>query len=512
MRKLGLSGSYTTISLGANLTAYTDSGLSPSSQYLYKVHAYNSVGSSADSAEISVTTPAAPKPPAAPSNLTGSALSSTQIRVQWTDNSTDEAGFRLLRKLGLSGSYTTISLGANLTAYTDSGLSPSSQYFYKVHAYNSVGNSADSAEISVTTPANAPSTGTTGAFLTTDSSTAGSWNGVYGSEGFSIAAYANTLPPSLSVHLARGQMWTWQYSTPQLAALERPESATERIASCWYSSDFVQLNIQTTDRNSHRLAVYCLDYDRSGRQQTLELVNADTGAIIDSRVISNFGAGIWVIYSVSGNLIVRAQRVTGPNAVISGLFFDPSGATPIPPEPEPTPTNTTRTASIRFLGANTATGGTWKGVFGREGFQLAGESAKLPSYAGGVTFAGKTDHVWNWSTTDTAALQKSSAADRLAACWYASSSFDVRVNPTDTQTHKVSFYCLDWDMANRTQKVEALDSETGALLHSTTVSGFQKGTYLSYDFKGSVIFRFTRTGPYNAVVSGLFFDASSSPL
>jgi hypothetical protein len=129
-----------------------------------------------------------------------------------------------------------------------------------------------------------------------------------------------------------------------------------------------------------------------------------------------------------------------------------------------------------------------------------------------VNISGKTDHVWNWSTTDAAALQKSSAADRIASCWYSGSSFDVRVNVTDGQTHKVSFYALDWDMANRAQRVDVLDATTGAVLHTTSVSGFQRGAYMNYDVKGSVIFRFTRTAGPNAVISGLFFDAPSAAL
>jgi hypothetical protein len=76
----------------------------------------------------------------------------------------------------------------------------------------------------------------------------------------------------------------------------------------------------------------------------------------------------------------------------------------------------------------------------------------------------------------------------------------------------VSFYALDWDNANRAQRIEVLDSTTGAVLHSTNLTGFQNGAYLAYDVKGSVTFRFTRTAGPNAVLSALFFDDATSPL
>ena len=83
---------------------------------------------------------------------------------------------------------------------------------------------------------------------------------------------------------------------------------------------------------------------------------------------------------------------------------------------------------------------------------------------------------------------------------------------TDGQTHKVSFYALDWDALSRAERIDVLDGTTGALLHSQNVTGFQDGKYLSYDVKGNVVFRFVRTGASNSVVSGVFFDAPSAVL
>lgn len=95
--------------------------------------------------------------PAAPSALTSGGTTSTSTNLTWSDNSANESGFKIERKLG-SGSYSVIaSPGANTTSYAATGLAPASTYTFRVTATNVIGDSAPSNEVVVTTLFGIPS-------------------------------------------------------------------------------------------------------------------------------------------------------------------------------------------------------------------------------------------------------------------------------------------------------------------------------------------------------------------
>ncbi|WP_185154117.1 alginate lyase family protein [Fulvivirga sp. M361] len=101
-----------------------------------------------------------PTIPSAPSGLSAMAASSTTINLTWTDNANNEDGFRIERQSG--GSFTEIAtVGANVTNYSNTGLTASTTYTYRVRAYNTDGNSGFSNESSATTQGGG---GTSGAF------------------------------------------------------------------------------------------------------------------------------------------------------------------------------------------------------------------------------------------------------------------------------------------------------------------------------------------------------------
>ena len=90
-------------------------------------------------------------PPLPPSNLVASVVSAAQINLSWADNSNFEDGYKVERWNGSSWAQINV-VGANMTAYADTtGLAPATTYYYRVRAYNSVGDSSYSNESSATT-------------------------------------------------------------------------------------------------------------------------------------------------------------------------------------------------------------------------------------------------------------------------------------------------------------------------------------------------------------------------
>ncbi|MFH1145438.1 MAG: carboxypeptidase regulatory-like domain-containing protein [bacterium] len=108
--------------------------------------------------------------PSTPSGLAGSAASSSQITLSWTQVS-GATSYDLYRSTSSNGTFSrvgtepTVSSGST-TSYTDSSLSASTAYYYKITAINSNGESAASSAVSATTSATVVTGGGGGAFIT----------------------------------------------------------------------------------------------------------------------------------------------------------------------------------------------------------------------------------------------------------------------------------------------------------------------------------------------------------
>lgn len=150
---------------------YYDESIATPDEYWYRIASYNISGNSAfalrvggvSATERAVST--TNTAPIAPSALTGTAKSYTQIDLVWTDNSNNETGFKIERSTsGTTGPWTLLkailtddpayrtSTNAITCTYTDAGLQPTTAYAYQVKSYNiGMGDSAASNAISVTT-------------------------------------------------------------------------------------------------------------------------------------------------------------------------------------------------------------------------------------------------------------------------------------------------------------------------------------------------------------------------
>jgi hypothetical protein len=144
-RKLGLCDSINQWSQiakkEANITTHTNTGLTPNTTYSYQVRAYNADGDSAYSNCASVKT-ALSGTPKATTNLHATSVATNQIKLIWTDNSTNETSFKIYRKTGSDSRDLLVTKEANIVSHTDTGATENTfttTYSYYIQACNSSG-------------------------------------------------------------------------------------------------------------------------------------------------------------------------------------------------------------------------------------------------------------------------------------------------------------------------------------------------------------------------------------
>jgi chitodextrinase len=156
-------------------TTYSDTGLSASTSYRYRVRARDAVPNySGYSSTASATTQAGADTvaPSAPAGLTATPASSTQINLSWTA-STDNVsvtGYLVERCAGASCTTFAQIATPTTTAYSDTGLSASTSYSYRVRARDAVPNYSGYSNTASATTQNPP-TAPTGLSVTAASAT-----------------------------------------------------------------------------------------------------------------------------------------------------------------------------------------------------------------------------------------------------------------------------------------------------------------------------------------------------
>ena len=144
---------------------------------------------------------------------------------------------------------------------------------------------------------------------------------MYGSDGFDIVNDV-LAPPSYATVTPSGQNnYTWVASTTDVRALQKGSAqATDRIAACWYGSQFT-IDVNLTDGQTHAVSLYALDWDSTGRAERIDVIDPSTSNVLDTRSISSFQNGEYLTWNLKGHVQFRVTSTAGPNAVISGLFF-----------------------------------------------------------------------------------------------------------------------------------------------------------------------------------------------
>jgi len=266
----------------------------------------------------------APAAPVAPTGLSASALNASQIRLNWTASS-GASSYKIQRSPDGSSGWAQVGTSST-TSFTDSGLIPSTAYFYRVIASNGPGNSDPSAVVSATTSAG----------LSYSQSPQGNWVGAYGVDGYALLNWNGgsdliSLPQS-SLTFDQGFRYLWSNGTTAAQALQSPDTTT-RHAACFCDNNQIRLHLTFATAYSGSIHVYAVDWDPAGRRETIT-VNDGSGPQT-ANITTDFSQGAWVNVPINvaagGTVTVTATRTAGVNAVLSGILL--GGAPPVPAAP-----------------------------------------------------------------------------------------------------------------------------------------------------------------------------------
>ena len=119
----------------ANIHSYTDDQVECSTPYSYRVRAYRAHDQRySDYSKVATGSTR----PCTPTDLQADLASSDSVTLTWQDASPDETEFKVERSMDEGATWAVVGAApANSTTHTDVGLSCSTSYFYRVHAFRS---------------------------------------------------------------------------------------------------------------------------------------------------------------------------------------------------------------------------------------------------------------------------------------------------------------------------------------------------------------------------------------
>ena len=154
----------------------------------------------------------------------------------------------------------------------------------------------------------------------------------------------------------------------------------------------------------------------------------------------------------------------GPGSGASGTLSTTTTAGAVP------------TNAATFSRLDTIDQGSWRGVYGTDGYYLGTTAGiSIPGYSS-IAITGNSYIDWSGSTTDVRAPQYPTGSNRMVPVWFSSSNFSIALSNTDTLVHQVALYALDWDGNNvRSETIQAIDAATGVVLASQALTSFSSG-------------------------------------
>jgi hypothetical protein len=249
----------------------------------------------------------------ATATFTAAATGSPSPSVQWQ---VEAPGGNTFTNIDTAANPSAATTTLSLSAVT---LAQSGSQYRAVFTNGNGTATTTAATLTVTSSANSAT------FVGTDSSTQGTWSGTYGADGYDVIGGTESLPAYASLSFNGANSYTWAASTSQTQALQTSPNSSSRVAATLYGPTLTA-NVNVTG-GAHQVAVYLMDWDGSNpggggaRSEQVQIIDPSNNAVLSTQTVSNFSGGVYLIYNVTGNVIVKITSLTGANAVLNGVFF-----------------------------------------------------------------------------------------------------------------------------------------------------------------------------------------------
>ncbi len=175
----------------------------------------------------------------------------------------------------------------------------------------------------------------------------------------------------------------------------------------------------------------------------------------------------------------------------------------------------TQTATATFLGIDETTMGNWPTNYGSDGFLMPSyfygrDCQALPDYVSAVdcgSFTNRQLAIWTNHSPSTLFTSPISYCARYLGALETSGSDVLTLYVNDTRPHQLALYVCDINKAGRKESIEVSDLKGRVLVPAQSVTNFQQGKWLRFQFSGNIQLRVkNENGKSTAVLSALMFD------
>jgi hypothetical protein len=297
----------------------TLTGLTAGTTYNYAVVSANSASGSSTSGNFTFATSSTAGPVISAAAVSG--ITTTSATIAWN---TDQASSTQVKYGTTTAFGSSSALNSTLVmshTVTLTGLTPGTLYDCEVLSTNATNITSVSTNCTFTTL----SAGTTSSatYLGLDTTTQGTWTNHYGSNGYYIASDGNSLPAYATNSMTGDSAWLFATGVTDPRAPQLSSGSPSRLASVFYSNAAsFSINLNLTDGQSHRIALYLLDWDTTTRAETITIMDAASQAVLDTRSFASFQNGQYAPWTISGNVVIQVTDTAGINAVVTGIFVD----------------------------------------------------------------------------------------------------------------------------------------------------------------------------------------------